>query len=1044
MNENLIDQAREKYREELRRFISKHPEYILVIKDAEDLAYYPAGDDIWTTKNYSFVNELSAKAKVVIKGKYQNAIRHEDWDNIEMGGIVIEPKQDDRVMKAFFSTKPDSFKEEPTWVIGKTDNIKKLGVKRIHTGDFLHVLSNTDGCFIWYGEEEHRDSAMIIKQADKAMVKKGSVNEQQKLITVELADYSMNSLSDIEGVGSISSAIKDKYLSSAMEQQFIMLKKRLPNLDVTSLLLFYGRILGFLNTRTPKNQERFDFLPIPEFIKQEVFAAKNIKDYKEGMYVVEETLKRYEKQVFFDSPYWLDKVMKNVKINGGASGEIILRDLLVLMRRGVFAYLSQYLYRIGGASSITELLQERHYTKVSMPHIGGQEQFLPVSELVPIQDILEKYHLDSEGKPIGSVKDKAMSSKVAAFNPSFILKMRLAVSMLPNVQKGEYSREAFINHLDLPDIYEQAFAIANPGKILQEEDRKRLQQLSLHVTQVLTAWLDQRTKIPDDSMVWLLSIIFHDVGKVVALQNHEELSDKFLTENLVIEKFVASGLINTKQADLIKLLVRYHLPLGLMFMGEMNFNDWKDFFRDARLRTLVKQGVLLKDILQQIKRITFFDQTAYSPAAPFKTVLQFQDEIIEQLSEIDIDANDIDAKLDVMSADFIKSRIKGLVSWGDINLDQPKVYYDELMRNVIYRFKTIEPGFDSTRMYHVLSRINLRQFCIIAASLAWVAEQPNSFEEFVPAAENFRNISAGAQINVNFVKLLSVIVSQVKTVNFSHVVIEGSDGQAPSRVVADDPYQFAKFVYELNNILSKEQSVDQQGNNFFFLDEHGQRLSDITRMVIDEQAATLKIIIDSGTTAVKNEQKQEPVVAQPEIEQHPGELIPFNRAKINPLLTTMQTVKLSFLPAGQSILFNVSGTITHFVDFSVGDPDDKRFIITILPEDEPEEKAYILTVGNVDTDVEGTAAQLKIVDSAVLSDVGGIDMTKVGFKREASPASHVVQGKHEIIFNFDPAMLEQFQSGNFKSFQAVITNVTPLPSVLPLLGLSLDKKNKAG
>ncbi|MBF0478823.1 MAG: hypothetical protein HQL26_05015 [Candidatus Omnitrophica bacterium] len=63
------------------------------------------------------------------------------------------------------------------------------------------------------------------------------------------------------------------------------------------------------------------------------------------------------------------------------------------------------------------------------------------------------------------------------------------------------------------------------------------------------------------------------------------------------------------------------------------------------------------------------------------------------------------------------------------------------------------------------------------------------------------------------------------------------------------------------------------------------------------------------------------------------------------------------------------------------------------------------------------------------SDVGGIDMSTVSFKRKDGLAP-------KIVFNLDPAMLERMQSGDFKGFQAIITDVIPLPSVLPLLGLS--------
>ncbi|MBF0483331.1 MAG: aldo/keto reductase [Candidatus Omnitrophica bacterium] len=71
------------------------------------------------------------------------------------------------------------------------------------------------------------------------------------------------------------------------------------------------------------------------------------------------------------------------------------------------------------------------------------------------------------------------------------------------------------------------------------------------------------------------------------------------------------------------------------------------------------------------------------------------------------------------------------------------------------------------------------------------------------------------------------------------------------------------------------------------------------------------------------------------------------------------------------------------------------------------------------------------LDSAMESDLGGIDMSAVGFRRVDGTGP-------KIEFNFDPAMLQEFQSGEFK---AIITNIVPLSSVLPLLGLAPIKEN---
>ncbi|MBF0484852.1 MAG: methyltransferase domain-containing protein [Candidatus Omnitrophica bacterium] len=62
------------------------------------------------------------------------------------------------------------------------------------------------------------------------------------------------------------------------------------------------------------------------------------------------------------------------------------------------------------------------------------------------------------------------------------------------------------------------------------------------------------------------------------------------------------------------------------------------------------------------------------------------------------------------------------------------------------------------------------------------------------------------------------------------------------------------------------------------------------------------------------------------------------------------------------------------------------------------------------------------------SDVGGIDMSQLGFNRVDGSAP-------KIQFNLDAAMLQEMQSNNFTGFKAVITEVTSLESVLPLLGL---------
>ncbi len=67
-------------------------------------------------------------------------------------------------------------------------------------------------------------------------------------------------------------------------------------------------------------------------------------------------------------------------------------------------------------------------------------------------------------------------------------------------------------------------------------------------------------------------------------------------------------------------------------------------------------------------------------------------------------------------------------------------------------------------------------------------------------------------------------------------------------------------------------------------------------------------------------------------------------------------------------------------------------------------------------------------DQAQLANPGGIDLNTKGMR------SSVTGDKIDI--QFDPAMVEQFKRGDFTGVRPVILNVTPLTSVLPLLGLA--------
>jgi len=152
-----IESVRQKYRNQLLDFQRQHPEYILVIKDAEDIVQrdYAASK----RSRYSFLNQLASRAKVVVRGRQQNAIRHDDWDNVESGGISITPHEDERMMDYFCNL--DKGQCALRWkylddMKGITHgNVTVQYELSIMTGDYLHVLSNTDGVFVWYDKADY-------------------------------------------------------------------------------------------------------------------------------------------------------------------------------------------------------------------------------------------------------------------------------------------------------------------------------------------------------------------------------------------------------------------------------------------------------------------------------------------------------------------------------------------------------------------------------------------------------------------------------------------------------------------------------------------------------------------------------------------------------------------------------------------------------------------------------------------------------------------------------------------------------------------------
>ncbi|MBF0522744.1 MAG: nucleoside monophosphate kinase [Candidatus Omnitrophica bacterium] len=75
----------------------------------------------------------------------------------------------------------------------------------------------------------------------------------------------------------------------------------------------------------------------------------------------------------------------------------------------------------------------------------------------------------------------------------------------------------------------------------------------------------------------------------------------------------------------------------------------------------------------------------------------------------------------------------------------------------------------------------------------------------------------------------------------------------------------------------------------------------------------------------------------------------------------------------------------------------------------------------------------KTSDAALITDkkVGGIDMNNINLK-----------GNDKGVFQFDPSIMKKFEDMDIDGFVPVIIELTPVTSILPLLGLSAQKEEK--
>ncbi len=155
-NDEMIEKVVKPYKAEIQRFIEQHPEYIVVVKDGELFDTWYSGRSerdlffLFKEERYAELNAVTRRAKVMFKGKNQNAIRHEDWDNVESGGINIWMPED-RKMSDMFAHKtrhPEyKFPDHEEVISPNLTLLRSHG--RIKTGDYIHVLSNLDGLFVW-------------------------------------------------------------------------------------------------------------------------------------------------------------------------------------------------------------------------------------------------------------------------------------------------------------------------------------------------------------------------------------------------------------------------------------------------------------------------------------------------------------------------------------------------------------------------------------------------------------------------------------------------------------------------------------------------------------------------------------------------------------------------------------------------------------------------------------------------------------------------------------------------------------------------------
>ena len=143
----------------------------------------------------------------------------------------------------------------------------------------------------------------------------------------------------------------------------------------------------------------------------------------------------------------------------------------------------------------------------------------------------------------------------------------------------------------------------------------------------------------------------------------------------------------------------------------------------------------------------------------------------------------------------------------------------------------------------------------------------------------------------------------------------------------------------------------------------------------------------------------------------------------SPLLSFDSAMELVYKNA-----FDVEGNVELVRDVDlpikmVSEATDGDFFATVSQENW--EKLAFISKRYIDMKRSGNFDLNTLTDPAMLPGVGGIDLNEISVDRKGSG----------VDIQFDPAMMQEFMDMNITGFTPVIINLTPVSSILPLLGL---------